>query len=135
MDNNVLYNFQVNEIVNEENPTLDLEIDPKISWALRHPDFFPIDVNTAPYEAILRIPGVGVLSAKKIITARRYGKLTSEQLKKIGVVMKRAKYFIICRELPMNTVNEVSPEYVRKQLIDNKTKEKYPGQLKFDFVV
>ena len=129
------YNFQVNEIVNEENPTLDLEIDPKISWALRHPDFFPIDVNTAPYEAILRIPGVGVLSAKKIITARRYGKLTSEQLKKIGVVMKRAKYFIICRELPMNTVNEVSPEYVRKQLIDNKIKEKYPGQLKFDFVV
>ena len=129
------YNFQVNEIVNEENPTLDLEIDPKISWALRHPDFFPIDVNTAPYEAILRIPGVGVLSAKKIITARRYGKLTSEQLKKIGVVMKRAKYFIVCRELPMNTVNEVSPEYVRKQLIDNMTKEKYPGQLKFDFVV
>ena len=129
------YNFQVNEIVNEENPTLDLEIDPKISWALRHPDFFPIDVNTAPYEAILRIPGVGVLSAKKIITARRYGKLTSEQLKKIGVVMKRAKYFIVCRELPMNTVNEVSPEYVRKQLIDNKIKEKYPGQLKFDFVV
>ena len=128
-------NFQVNEIVNEENPTLDLEIDPKISWALRHPDFFPIDVNTAPYEAILRIPGVGVLSAKKIITARRYGKLTSEQLKKIGVVMKRAKYFIVCRELPMNTVNEVSPEYVRKQLIDNKIKEKYPGQLKFDFVV
>ena len=129
------YNFQVNEIVNEENPTPDLEIDPKISWALRHPDFFPIDVNTAPYEAILRIPGVGVLSAKKIITARRYGKLTSEQLKKIGVVMKRAKYFIVCRELPMNTVNEVSPEYVRKQLIDNKIKEKYPGQLKFDFVV
>ena len=129
------YNFQVNEIVNEENPTLDLEIDPKVSWALRHPDFFPIDVNTAPYEAILRIPGVGVLSAKKIITARRYGKLTSEQLKKIGVVMKRAKYFIVCRELPMNTVNEVSPEYVRKQLIDNKIKEKYPGQLKFNFVV
>ena len=129
------YNFQVNEIVNEENPTLDLEIDPKFSWSLRHPDFFPIDVNTAPYEAILRIPGVGVLSAKKIITARRYGKLTSEQLKKIGVVMKRAKYFIVCRELPMNTVNEVSPEYVRKQLIDNKVKENYPGQLKFNFVV
>ncbi len=129
------YNFQVNEIVNEENPTLDLEIDPKISWALRHPDFFPIDVNTAPYETILRIPGIGVLSARKIITTRRYGKLTSEQLKKIGVVMKRAKYFIVCRELPMNTVNEVSPEYVRKQLIDNKIKEKYPGQLKFNFVV
>ncbi len=129
------YNFQVNEIVNDDNPTLDLDLDPKVSWALRHPEFFPIDVNTAPYEAILRIPGIGVLSAKKIITARRYGRLTSEQLKKIGVVMKRAKYFIVCRELPMNTVNEVTPEYVRKALIDEKTKEKNPGQLKLDFGV
>lgn len=127
------YQFQANEIVDEANPTLDLEIDPKVAWALRHPEFFPIDVNSAPYEAILRIPGVGVLSAKKIITARRFGKLTSEQLKKIGVVMKRAKYFIICRELPMNTVNEVTPEYVRKILIDGKTKEKDLLQLSFTF--
>jgi predicted DNA-binding helix-hairpin-helix protein len=104
-----------------------------VAWALRHPEFFPIDVNTAPYEVILRIPGIGVLSAKKIITARRYGRLTSEQLKKIGVVMKRAKYFIVCRELPLNTVNEVTPEYVRKVLRDEKTKEKDTAQLKIDF--
>lgn len=127
------YNFQVNEIVNDANPELDLEVDPKVSWALCHPEFFPIDVNTAPYEAILRIPGVGVLSAKKIITARRYGRLTSYQLQKIGVVMKRAKYFIVCRELPVSTVNEVSPETIRKQLIDEKIKEKDRFQLSFTF--
>ena len=127
------YNFQVNEIVNDANPELDLEVDPKVSWALRHPEFFPIDVNTAPYEAILRIPGVGVLSAKKIITARRYGRLTSYQLQKIGVVMKRAKYFIVCRELPVSTVNEVCPETIRKQLIDEKIKEKDRFQLSFTF--
>ena len=127
------YNFQVNEIVNDANPELDLEVDPKVSWALRHPEFFPIDVNTASYEAILRIPGVGVLSAKKIITARRYGRLTSYQLQKIGVVMNRAKYFIVCRELPVSTVNEVSPETIRKQLIDEKIKEKDRFQLSFTF--
>ncbi|VBB45657.1 conserved hypothetical protein [uncultured Paludibacter sp.] len=126
------YNFDVNEIVDENNPTLDLEIDPKVSWALRHPEFFPIDVNIAPYEAILRIPGIGVLSAKKIITARRYGRLTSEQLKKIGVVMKRAKYFIVCKELPINTVNEVKPEYVRKALTENKKKDNAQLSLTFD---
>ncbi|MHB9055242.1 MAG: putative DNA modification/repair radical SAM protein [Paludibacteraceae bacterium] len=127
------YNFQVNEIVDDTNPTLDLEIDPKMSWALRHPEFFPVDVNTASYEEILRIPGVGVMSARKIITARRFGRLTSEQLKKIGVVMKRAKYFIVCRELVMNTVNEVHPEFVRKLLIDEKIKEKDKLQLSLEF--
>lgn len=126
------YNFQVNEIVNDNNPTLDLEVDPKVSWALRHPEFFPIDVNTASYEEILRIPGVGVMSARKIIAARRFGRLTSEQLKKIGVVMKRAKYFIVCRELAMNTINEVHPEFVRKLLIDEKIKEKDKLQLSLE---
>lgn len=125
------YGFSVDEIVDDDNPALDLEIDPKVAWALRHPEFFPVDINTAPYEAILRIPGVGVLSAKKIVTARRYGRLTSEQLKKIGVVMKRAKYFITCRELPVSTVNELKPEYVRKAMIDEKIKD--VGQLKLVF--
>ncbi len=129
------YDFKVDEIVNDEHAQLDLDIDPKLSWALRHPEIFPLDVNTAPYEQILRIPGVGVLSAKKIVAARRYGRLTTEQLKKIGVVMKRAKYFIVCRELSMNTVNEVHPEYIRKILNENKIKEKNPGQLRLTFDV
>lgn len=113
------YQFQVNEIVNDQYPQLDLEVDPKLAWALRNPHCFPIDVNTADYEMLLRIPGVGVKSAMQIVTARRYGRLNADNLKKIGVVMKKARYFITCRELAAHhTVQEVSPEYVRKMLIN-----------------
>lgn len=110
------YEFQAHEIVDDAHPDLELDIDPKMGWALRHPEFFPIDVNTAPYEMILRVPGIGVKSAKQIVSSRRYGKLNSVQLKKMGVVMKRAQYFIVCRELPMQTVNELTPQYVRRQV-------------------
>ena len=116
------YEFKATELVDDTHPDLDLDVDPKMGWALRHPDFFPIDVNTAPYEMILRVPGIGVKSAKLIITSRRYGRLTSEQLKKIGVVMKRAQYFIVCRELPMQTVNELTPQYVRRQVSQKQKK-------------
>ena len=117
------YQFNVHEIVDEANPNLDLNIDPKLSWALRNPHFFPIDINKAPYELILRVPGIGIKSAKLIIVSRRYGKLTSNQLKKIGVVMKRAQYFIVCRELQMNTVHEVRPEYLRQVFTEKKTRK------------
>lgn len=116
------YEFKAAELVDDTHPDLDLDVDPKMGWALRHPDFFPIDVNTASYEMILRVPGIGVKSAKLIITSRRYGRLTSEQLKKIGVVMKRAQYFIVCRELPMQTVNELTPQYVRRQVSQKQKK-------------
>lgn len=116
------YEFKATELVDDTHPDLDLDIDPKMGWALRHPDFFPIDVNTASYEMILRVPGIGVKSAKLIITSRRYGRLTSEQLKKIGVVMKRAQYFIVCRELPLQTVNELTPQYVRRQVSQKQKK-------------
>ncbi|MDR1524254.1 MAG: putative DNA modification/repair radical SAM protein [Tannerella sp.] len=117
------YQFRADEIVDDRFPNLDLEIDPKLAWALRHPEHFPVDVNTADYGMILRVPGIGVKSAKLILSARRFGRLTSEQLKKIGIVMKKAKYFITCRELPVNTVNEVTPEYVRKILTEPKKKK------------
>jgi putative DNA modification/repair radical SAM protein len=118
------YEFRADEIVDDSVPNLDLEIDPKLAWALRHPEFFPVDVNTADYQVILRVPGIGVKSAKLILASRRFGRLTSDQLKKIGVVMKKAKYFIVCRELPVNTtVNEVTPEYVRKTLTEPKKKK------------
>ena len=110
------YRFNANEIVDDTHPQLDLDVDPKMSWALRHLEFFPVDVNVAPYEMILRVPGIGVKSAKLIVASRRYGRLNSSQLKKIGVAMKRAQYFIICRELPMQTVHELSPEYVHRQV-------------------
>lgn len=88
------YQFDPSEIVNDTYPHLDLEIDPKLSWALRNRHLFPIDVNTADYHMILRIPGIGVKSAKKIISTRRFGKLGQEQLKKLGIAMNRAQYFI-----------------------------------------
>lgn len=112
------YNFTAEEIANDTHPDLELEIDPKLSWALRHPECFPIDVNRADYEMILRIPGVGVKSATLIVNARRFRRLTSEHLKKMGVVMKRAKYFITCGELSSACVADVSPEYVRRQLTE-----------------
>ncbi len=117
------YQFRVDEIVNDQYPDLDMELDPKLAYALRHPELFPIDVNTADYEMILRIPGVGVKSAKLIVASRRYGRLSSEHLRKMGVVIKRAKYFISCKELPLVTVNEMRPENLR-QLFVNNTQEK-----------
>ncbi len=124
------YHFTVDEIVNSDFPNLDLEVDPKISWALRHPEFFPIDVNTADYEMILRVPGIGVKSARLIVESRRHGTLTEAQLKKIGVVMKRAKYFIALRSLPQfSTINELRPERVRQMLISQNNDY---GQLKLD---
>ena len=116
------YEFQASEIVNDAHPDLDLDVDPKMGWALRNPHFFPIDVNVAPYEMILRVPGIGVKSAKLIVASRRYGRLNSVQLKKMGVVMKRAQYFIVCRELPMHTVNELTPQYVRRQVSQKQKK-------------
>ncbi len=109
------YRFKMDEIVNDANPNLDLEIDPKLGYALRHPEIFPIDINKADYEMILRIPGVGPKSAGMIIVARKFGRITSDKLKKMGVVMKRAQYFITCGELrASNLVSEMQPEYLKK---------------------
>lgn len=116
------YQFRADEIVDDSYPNLDLEIDPKLSWALRHPEAFPVDVNKADYSLILRVPGIGVKSAKLIVTSRRYGRLNAYQLKKIGIVMKKAQYFITCNELPMYTINEATPEYVRRILTEPKKK-------------
>ena len=92
------YGFNVKEILNEHNPNLDVEIDPKLSWALRNMEQFPVDVNTADYNMILRVPGIGVSSAKKIWQARKFGKLRSDQLKKLGIAWNRARHFIRCAD-------------------------------------
>ena len=117
------YEFKVNEIVDDRFPNLDLEIDPKLAWALRHPEHFPVDINKAEYSMLLRVPGIGVKSAQLIVASRRFGQLTSAQLKKIGVVMKKAQYFITCHELPVHTINEITPEQVRKVLTEPKKKQ------------
>ncbi|MCD8043852.1 MAG: putative DNA modification/repair radical SAM protein [Tannerellaceae bacterium] len=118
------YGFRVDEIVDEAYPDLDLEVDPKLSWALRHPEQFPVDLNTADYSLILRVPGIGVKSAKLIVATRRHGRITAATLKKIGVVLKKAQYFITCNELPMFTINEARPEYVRQVLTQKKGNKK-----------
>lgn len=128
------YQFRADEIVDDAYPHLDLEIDPKLAWALRHPEMFPVDINKADYTMILRVPGIGVKSAQLIITSRKYGRLNAMQLKKIGIVMKKAQYFITCNELPMYTVNEATPEYVRKILTEpNKKKKDNLAQLSIIF--
>ena len=83
------YQFKVDEIVDDSYPDLDLEIDPKLSWALRHPEQFPVDINKADYEMLLRVPGVGVKSAKLIVASRRFSRLGFYELKKIGVVIRK----------------------------------------------
>ena len=90
------YHFRAEEILDENQPDLDPRMDPKCCWALRHLDFFPVEVNRADYEALLRVPGIGVRSARRILTARRAGPLTFEGLKRLGVVLKRAQYFLTC---------------------------------------
>lgn len=127
------YEFKVEEIVDDAYPDLDLEIDPKLAWALRHPEQFPIDINKADYELILRVPGIGVKSAKLIVASRRYSKLGFYQLKKIGVVMKKAQYFITCNELSVRTVNEMTPQTVRTLLLPKPKKQIDENQLKLLF--
>ena len=88
------YHFRAEEILDEAQPDLDPRMDPKCCWALRHLEFFPVEVNRADYEALLRVPGLGVRSARRILRARRVGPLSFEGLKRLGIVMKRAQYFL-----------------------------------------
>ena len=88
------YGYRAEELLDEDHRDFDPRVDPKCSWALAHPEFFPVEINTADYETLLRIPGVGVTSAKRILVARRVGPLRVENLPRLGVVMKRAQYFL-----------------------------------------
>ena len=90
------YGFRASELLDESAPDFDPLLDPKCCWAMRHPEFFPVEVNRADYEALLRVPGVGVTSARRILVARRTGSLHADDLKKLGVVLKRAQYFLTC---------------------------------------
>lgn len=90
------YNFKVDEIVTPADPLLDMEIDPKLNWALRNLEIFPLDINKADYRLLIRVPGIGLQSAEKICAARKFNLLRWEHLKKIGIAISRAKYFITC---------------------------------------
>lgn len=90
------YGFRADELLSEQNSTLDPLLDPKCNWAVNHLEQFPVEINKADYQTLLRVPGIGVISARKILTARRLGPLTFDDLKKLGIVLKRAIYFITC---------------------------------------
>lgn len=91
------YHFSAGELLSEEEPNFNPYLDPKCNWAVRHPEFFPVEVNTAPKESLLRVPGIGPKSALRILQARRVQHLGMAELKRIGVVLKRAQYFITCQ--------------------------------------
>ena len=114
------YGFRSDEIVSTESPNLDLELDPKVTWALRNPHLFPVDINTADPMMLLRVPGVGTHSVQLILMARKHNRLNSSHLKKMGVVMKRAQFFITCNELRSRNVQDLKPEIVRQLLLDKK---------------
>ena len=90
------YGFEAKELLDEKHSSFNPLLDPKCNWAVNHPEFFPVEINKAPYELLLRIPGVGVNSARRIMMARRTANLNFKDLKKLGVVLKRAQYFILC---------------------------------------
>lgn len=118
------YGFHAEELLSEQRPNFNEQIDPKCEWALRHLELFPVEINTASYEQILRIPGVGPKSAGRIVRARRYGSLDFDHLKKVGVVLKRAHYFITCNGKMMYRI-PIEEEFITKQLTSVEYKENW----------
>ena len=110
------YGFQAGELLSEDRPNFNVLLDPKCDWALRHLEMFPVEVNRADYYTLLRVPGMGVKSVKRIIAARRNGPLDFDALKKIGVVLKRALYFITCSGRMMYPV-KIEEDYISGHLI------------------
>ncbi|MFD1259208.1 putative DNA modification/repair radical SAM protein [Entomomonas asaccharolytica] len=129
------YQFKAEEIVDGNTANLDLDMDPKLAWALRHPEFFPIDINKADYAEILRVPGIGIKSAKLIVTARKHSKLDFEQLRKIGVVLKRAQYFIYCLGSPLSTSYSINPITIRQMLINSQKNVLNPEQQQLSLIL
>lgn len=110
------YGFKVDELLDDNNPNFNNVLDPKCDWALRNIDKFPIEINKADYFTLLRVPGIGVISAKKIIRARRQFSLDFEALKKLGVVLKRAKYFITCKGKYFDKVYKFNQSFIETNL-------------------
>ena len=116
------YNFKAEEILDEKNPFIDPLLDPKANWAVQNWHLFPMEINRAPYKDLIRIPGIGVTSAKRIVMARRHNVIKYEHLKKLGVVIKRAKYFITVNGEFMGFRKE-SPELIRNALMEKEKVE------------
>lgn len=116
------YNFKAEEILDEKNPFIDPFLDPKANWAVQNWHLFPMEINRASYKDLIRIPGIGVTSAKRIVMVRRHNVIKYEHLKKLGVVIKRAKYFITVNGEFMGFRKE-SPELIRNALMEKEKME------------
>lgn len=121
------YKFKAEELLDEKNPNFNLYLDPKCNWALKHLEIFPVEVNRAEYEVLLRVPGIGVKSALRIVKARRMGTLDFPDLKKMGVVLKRALYFITCGGRMMYRT-KIEEDYITRNLLN--TKERLPDSVR-----
>ena len=116
------YGFEAGELLDEQHQSFNPLVDPKCNWALNHMELFPVEVNKAPLEMLLRVPGIGVKSAHRIVTARRNGTLDFAGLKRIGVVLKRAQYFILCRGKTAEGL-KITPDAVMRSLISDQAEQ------------
>ena len=115
-----LYGFKAEELLDEVHPHFDTHLDPKTSWALNHLDQFPVEINRAPYSMLLRVPGIGIRGAQKIMSSRRIAPLRYEDLRKLGIVLKRAQYFITCNTKYYGKV-EMQEDKIKRILIPQDT--------------
>lgn len=120
------YEFEAKELLDEKRPNFNIYFDPKCDWALRNLEYFPVEINTADYHMLLRVPGIGNKSALRIVKARRTGMLDFHDLKRIGVVLKRAIYFITCKGKQMYPL-KIEEDFITRQLLG--VKEKLPEHL------
>jgi predicted DNA-binding helix-hairpin-helix protein len=127
------YGFTASEILDESHPTLNPLVDPKCNWALNHLELFPVEVNRASREMLLRVPGIGTTSVRRILAARRHTALTFEGLKKLGVVLKRAQFFITCGGKKPDglrmTENSMLAALISRQGVSRVTQELLPRRL------
>ncbi len=121
------YHFQASELLSEENPNFNVMFDPKCNWALKHLEKFPVEINRADYKMLLRVPGLGYKSAVRIVKARRLGVLSFSDLKKMGVVLKRAMYFITCSGRMMYPT-KLEEDYITRNLLN--VKERLPEEVR-----
>jgi len=116
------YGYQADELLTEENPYFNSQIDPKCDWAVRHLDQFPVEINTASYDMLLRVPGIGPTGVKRIVSARRYSYVTFEMLKKMRIVLKRAQYFITCNGKMLHNI-PIEQQFITRCIANDEQKE------------
>lgn len=118
------YKFKADEILDDEHPDFNPMLDPKCNWAINHMENFPVEVNRAPYEMLLRVPGIGVKSAQRIVKARRYAVLDIDAIKKLGIVLKRARFFITCNGKSASLLRTDNPAVIAGAICDRSFSER-----------